>query len=149
MRSNSRLILIFSDNLYLRFEPSRLRYIRPDEQSNFGIIKRVIIKASLSKLTKPREFSPGIFVGNGELIDFLKGGEEIFYHDMRGMNLLDVKLPSQFKLVLGFPSLSNNDKKVLKKINAKAIKISSSYLYPQYLILILHNHCDKLSRGYK
>jgi len=143
LRFDTKLTLFFSDQIFLRFEPRRLRYLRPDEQSTFGIVKRAILIASRRDLPRAKESTPGVFAGKGSFADFLKGGLKIMYYDLKGADLRSILIPRDFKLVIGYPSLLDEDLSLLSKYGAKPVRISVSYRNPASLIVLFNNYYDR------
>lgn len=147
MRMDVNLILLFGDNVYLRFEPRRLKYVRPDEQSTLGVVSKAIYGATRLKNSSGREFSPGVFGGRASLSYFLKKGRHIYYSHRRGVRLDFIKVDRNPTLVICYPDYGVEDLSVLSSFNAKPIRISFSYNYPPNLIIIFQNHCDRLFYG--
>ncbi|MCS7386540.1 MAG: hypothetical protein NDF55_07410 [archaeon GB-1867-005] len=143
LRLDTRLVLLFSDGLFLRFEPRRLRHLRPDEQSTYGIVRKVIVISSGRSSPQARECFPGVFAGIGGLADFLKGGVRVFYADSKGVDLKSLSCPRDFKLVIGYPDLPNEDLQLLSRFDALPVRISVSYKAPPSLIILLHNYFDR------
>ncbi|GEM_PF-6948314 len=90
------------------------------------------------------ELSPGIFAGKASIDTLVKGGFKMFYHGSKGARLSDIRLPRSFRFFLGYPSLSEQDASILSKFGAMAVRVSKAYRSPQYLIVIIHNYCDRL-----
>lgn len=147
MRMDVNLILFFDDNVYLRFEPKRLKYIRPDEQSTYGVVKKAIRGALRLSPSSSREFSPGVFGGRVSFSHLLKRRGQIYYSYRRGVKLDSIRIDRNPTLVICYPDYGADDLSLLLSFRAKPIRISFTYNYPSSLIVIFQNHCDRLFYG--
>ncbi|MCS7363899.1 MAG: hypothetical protein NDF54_00475 [archaeon GB-1867-035] len=144
LRLDVNLILLFDDNVYVRFEPRRLRYIRPDEQSTYGVVRKAVRGALSLASSSSKEFSPGVFGGRASFSYFLKRRGQIYYSFMRGVRLDSMEVDRNPTLVICYPNYRDDDLSLLSSFKAKPIRISFTYNYPPSLIVIFQNHCDRL-----
>jgi len=143
MRRDTKLILAFNDDTYIKFLGERLKYVRPDCQSTAGILRKILRENERRRL-KSKHIFPGIMVGRGKFIDLLKGPNQTYYSTDRGRDLYSTILQSDFKFIIGYPQLSEEELAAVKRKNGIPIRISLKYKSPGPLITLIHHRCDEL-----
>jgi len=144
LRMDASLTFIFEDDLYVKFFVDRLRYIRPDVQSTYGVFRK-IASAIVGKSFRRHHILSGIVVGYGSFKRLLGGGN-IFFYDPRGIRLASAPFTRRFKFVMGFPSLPMEDIHFLRVLGGVPVNVSLKYKSPSSIILLVHNYCDNLWR---
>lgn len=144
LRFDVNLILLFDDEVYIRFEPKRLKYIRPDEQSTCGVVRKAVRGALNFSSFSSKEFSPGVFGGRARFSSLLKRRRQIYYAYRRGVKLDSMRVDENPTLVICYPYYGEDDLSLLLSLKAKPVRISLTYNCPSSLIVLFQNHCDRL-----
>ena len=147
IRRNSILYLYLSDvDTIIKFVGDKMRQLRADEYSAFGIIEKAIKYLKRKGFGKPHD---GVFIEKKSIEDVLSGTKLILVKSSQGLLLSNVLSKLCVDNVLYVTYVENLGKDIreilnLKKIqNFLAIKFPKDYL-PEQEIVIIHNVLDLL-----
>jgi len=147
LRENVLLFFYFlSEKTIIRFLGNRLRQIRPDEQSLYGIIKKIIRFVESDR--KKGRLHTGILAYRGNLHNFLRLDKQtyILVEDNKGIDIRKLKIskPSRVIYIVSLSYLDfNTIKKMVRGNNILRVKTSIESLFPDNLIVLVNNELDR------
>jgi len=148
VRRDSQLIMFFrSDGKYAVFEGSKIRRILPDEQSLWGVLRKVI--KSVKGLGRPNVHW-GVRVFESDFRGLLRraGAKLRFFIFPRGGNLRGLKLINEVSLVIPFfTPYTEEEARCLTEEGYKPIDGLLSKLHPDQVIAYLQLTLDRGVKG--
>ena len=151
LRKDASIFFYFlTENVVIRFFGERLRQIRPDEQSLYGIIKKIIRFVESNRLKK--RLHTGILASRGSLYEYIKVDRQtyILVEDSKGIDIRRIAFINPSKVIY-ITSLSKNITNIFMKFaknsNFYNIKTSVQSLFPDSLIVLVNNELDRMFYG--
>ncbi len=128
--------------LSLTFDTNKLRYVRPDERSTGGFIKKALEHVE----TYGTAAFAGLTITANGLAGSLHNAPYIYWLDGGGKDLLNVAMPQNPVFVIGdHKGIYQEDKKVLKKHKARKVSIGPQLYMGAHCISFLNIYLDRLA----
>ncbi len=155
LRKDTAIFFYFLvENVIIRIFGEKLRQIRPDEQSLYGIIKKIMRFIESNQLKK--RLHTGILASRGNLYEYVKIDRQtyILIEDAKGIDIRQIVFINPSKIIYITSLLNNNTyifikffTKFTKNSNFYNIKTSVQSLFPDSLIVLVNNELDRRFYG--
>jgi len=146
IRSNVRIYLLLQNQITIRIESSKTRYLHPDERCIAALIKKALEKAADAVGQIEIESTPGIYISKRNLRSLLTSIDSsatFIYLNEDGFPSQKFTFPSEPVFILSdHHNFSSSELDILKEYAQTAINLGPVSLHADQAITIAHNLLD-------
>ncbi|XGI84524.1 tRNA (pseudouridine(54)-N(1))-methyltransferase TrmY [Halorutilales archaeon Cl-col2-1] len=161
LRDDTRLYLVLSDEVTLRFEGDELRHLNPDERSTASLVRKALKKKDDVVGMVEAESTPGIYVSQKGFEDVLSGiGTDSdtsvdvveLHEDGEPVTQIETDVEEGRERNLCFVlsdhhDLTDGESRLVEEVRDRRVSLGSKSLHADDSITVMHNYLD--TRGYE
>ncbi len=146
LRPNVRIYLLLQNQITIRIESSKIRYLHPDERCIAALIKKALEKAEEAVGHIELESTPGIYVSKRNLRSLLNSVNQsgTFIHlDESGLSSQTFVFPPEPIFILSdHQNFSPPELDILKEYTQTTLNLGPVSLHADQSIIVSHNLLD-------